>query len=153
MTGSLFYIIIGLASLNALLLLWVIYLEWRLYKVFRGKKAKDLENVFVDFGQAVDRLINKAAETDQTLAQIGKRLMQDISKCHTTRFNPFKEQGGNQSFSTCLINDEGDGVVISSLYSRDKVSVYAKPLNHFRSDYELTAEEIETITEARKKVE
>src|SRR3989338_6531750 len=124
MTGSLFYIIIGLASLNALLLVWVIYLEWRLYKVFRGKKARNLENVFVDFGQAVDQLIKKTSETDQTLVQIGKRLAQDISKCHTTRFNPFKDNGGNQSFSTCLINNQGDGVVISSLYSRDKVSVY-----------------------------
>jgi hypothetical protein len=35
--------------------------------------------------------------------------------------------------------------VISSLYSRDRVSVFSKPLKKFESNFELTEEEKEVI--------
>ena len=70
---------------------------------------------------------------------------------HTVRFNPFKGTGagGNQSFATALLNENGDGVVLSSLYSRERVSVYAKPVQKFSSEYELSGEEKQAIKSAK----
>jgi hypothetical protein len=67
------------------------------------------------------------------------------------RFNPFKGtgSGGNQSFATAFISEEGDGLVISSLHSREHVSIYAKPLRDGRSDFELTEEEKKAVKEAK----
>ncbi|MEX0918613.1 MAG: DUF4446 family protein [Candidatus Paceibacterota bacterium] len=149
-TDHFLYITIGLASLSALLLLWIIILEIRLKKVFRGSKAQNLESVFADFGQEIDRLIARAEKVDNIIAHIHHRLTHDISRCHTIRFNPFRDHGSNQSFATCFLNDHGDGVIISSLYSRDKVSVYAKPIIKYRSEYELSAEEKKAMDGARQ---
>ena len=49
------------------------------------------------------------------------------------------------------MDEDGNGVVISGLYSRDKVGVYAKPLSKFSSEHELSTEEIEAINLASKK--
>ena len=46
------------------------------------------------------------------------------------------------------MDEKGDGVVISSLYSRDKVSVYAKPLVEGKSEYELSEEEKDVVSKA-----
>lgn len=57
--------------------------------------------------------------------------------------------GSKQSFATALLNEHGDGVVISTLYSRERTSVFAKPIKKFDSEYELTPEETQALTEAR----
>ncbi len=82
---------------------------------------------------------------------IDKKLSRTVSGNETVRFNPFQGAGlgGNQSFATALINAEGDGVVISSLYSRDRVSIFSKPIKKFSSEYELTAEEKEALQKAK----
>ena len=146
------YIAIGLAVLSAIFLFWIITLEIRLKKIFRGHKAQDLETIFVDLGQEIDRLSKKTEQFDEILKHFNLRLKNDLSRCHTIRFNPFADHGSNQSFATCFINDKGDGVVISSLYSRDKVSVYAKPLIKYASEYELSAEEKRVISETRTQI-
>ncbi|NIT70429.1 DUF4446 family protein, partial [candidate division KSB1 bacterium] len=56
----------------------------------------------------------------------------------TVRFNPFKGTGGGQSFAAAFLSEHGNGVVISTLYSRERVSVFAKPIQSFASEYELT---------------
>jgi hypothetical protein len=58
--------------------------------------------------------------------------------------------GGNQSFSTSFVNENGDGVVISSMYSRDRISIFAKPINKFKSQFETTEEEKQVIERAKK---
>jgi hypothetical protein len=58
--------------------------------------------------------------------------------------------GGNQSFATAFLNEDGDGVVISSLYSREHTSVFAKPVKKHSSEHEMSNEEKEAMEEARK---
>ena len=65
------------------------------------------------------------------------------------RFNPFPDQGSNQSFAIGMLNEEGDGVVFSSLYSRDRMSVFAKPIKNNKSEYELSDEERKVLDRAK----
>lgn len=66
------------------------------------------------------------------------------------RFNPFRETGGDQSFSLALADGQGNGTVISTLHSRDLTRVYAKPLTAWQSKYQLTEEEQMAIQTARR---
>ncbi len=86
-------------------------------------------------------------ELEVYLTMVENRLKKSVQSVNTVRFNPFKGQGGggNQSFSTAFLNEGGDGVVISSLYSRDHVSVFSKPIKNLQSEYELTEEEREAV--------
>ena len=86
-------------------------------------------------------------ELEVYLTMVENRLKKSVQSVNTVRFNPFKGQGGggNQSFSTAFLNEGGDGVVISSLYSRDHVSAFSKPIKNLQSEYELTEEEREAV--------
>ena len=91
-------------------------------------------------------------ETEAYLASAEQRLQKGIRSVHTVRFNPFKGTGGggNQSFATTLLNEKGDGVIISSLYSREYVSVFSKPVAGFVSEHGLSEEETESLSHAKK---
>jgi len=146
-TNTLFLALIGITALLAIL---VIHLEIKVYKLLRGKDAKTLEDTIVTLTKETDSLKESRKEIESYLAIVEKRLRRAISGVSTVRFNPFKgTSGSNQSFSTAFLNEEGDGVVVSSLYSREKVSVFAKPLKNNSSEYELTAEEKEAIAKSK----
>ena len=131
------------------LLVEMIRLNIRLKKVLLGKKGQDLEETLIALVRGMENLDGRSTKAEQIIMELDERLKKSIQKVHTVRFNPFRDQGSNQSFTTALMDESGDGVVISSLYSRDKVSVYAKPLNHYESEYELSGEEREAIEKAR----
>lgn len=138
------------AAIMMVLLIMIIRLEWRLSKIMRGRHGHDLEGVITSLNKETDRIRDKVIEIIGALQNLDARLRKSINRVETVRFNPFRGDGGNQSFATAFLDDTGDGVVISSLYSRDKVSTYAKPIKKLRSEFELTREEREAITKATK---
>lgn len=136
--------------LLATAIFFIVRLEIRLKRIFRGRKAQDLETLIASVVEGVD-MLNKRADTHaDTLTTLDKRLEKHGRGVKLIRFNPFTDVGGNQSFAVAIINKEGDGVVFSSLYSRERMSVFAKPVREGRSDIELTPEEQSVIEDARK---
>jgi hypothetical protein len=47
-----------------------------------------------------------------------------------------------------IVDDHGDGVILSSLYSRERVSIFAKPIIKGKPQYDLTEEEQKVLDEA-----
>ena len=128
---------------------WMIITEKRLKRFFSGKKAKDLEDVIVKLEQDISLLNREKEDLQKEVSIINTKLKKSIRGLETIRFNPFPDQGSNQSFAIGMLNEEGDGVVISSLYSRDRMSVFAKPIKNNKSEYELSAEEREALQKAK----
>lgn len=143
----LFYSAIAAGIIFILFLVWIIYLHIRLSRMLRGKDARSLEDTVNEITREVNMLAGARAEIEQYLENVEKRLRRNVSGVHTVRFNPFKGTGagGNQSFATAFLDEYGSGVVISSLYGRDRVSVFAKPIVKQKSEFELSAEEKEAI--------
>jgi len=144
----LFIITIGFIAVVIFLLVRMMILDKRLSLLLSGKTAGDFESVIDEFVKTARRLDERTKLIAQEIDSINERLAKALQKIYTVRFNPFRDQGSNQSFATALMDENGDGVVISSLYSRDKVSVYAKPLKETKSEYELSEEEREAINKA-----
>jgi len=80
---------------------------------------------------------------------LDKRFADSVQQVSVVRFNPFDDAGGDNSFALALLNQDGDGVVMSSLYAREKTSVYAKPVTGYTSTHQLSDEEKQAITTAR----
>ncbi|MBP9818126.1 DUF4446 family protein [Candidatus Shapirobacteria bacterium] len=55
-------------------------------------------------------------------------------KMQLTRFNPFDDLGGDQSFILCLLDNTNTGAIITSLHSRDVTRIYAKPIKNGNVD-------------------
>ena len=145
------YVTYGLIGLSVVLIGWIIRLEIKLKKLLSGKDAKSLEDSIVGALQNIEKLNTFQKEVVSHFVNVEKRLGRSIQAVETIRFNPFKGtgEGGSQSFSTSFVSENGSGVTISSLYSRDRVSVFSKPLQKFESSFELTEEEKETISNAK----
>ena len=130
MNPNYFYIVGGVVVI--LLVVWIFLIELRFKKIFKNRNPKDFE----------DEQLVKYLET------IERRLKKSVQGIGIIRFNPFEDAGSNQSFCIAFLNEDGDGVVISSLYSREKVSVYAKPIKNYKSEYSLSDEEKEAVKSA-----
>lgn len=142
-------ILFGLLGAVVLLLIWVVVLEIRLKKLLRGKSGQSLESVIIDIAHEVEKLLNHKTTVEGELSRIHGELKRSVKTIGTVRFNPFPDKGGNQSFATAIVNEHGDGVVISTLAAREKVGVYAKPVTKFESQFDLSDEEREALAQTR----
>jgi len=130
---------------------WIISTEKRLKRFFLGKKAKDLEDTIILLETEIVKLTKAKEEIEKNMISINSKLKKSIRGLETIRFNPFPDQGSNQSFAIGMLNEESDGLVISSLYSRERMSIFAKPIKNGKSEYELTIEEKEALKKAEVK--
>jgi len=146
---TVFFIFIGIAIIISAI--WTIRTEKRLKRFFSGKKAKDLEENIIILEDNISKLKSAKEKIERELIEINKKLKKSIRGLETIRFNPFPDQGSNQSFAVGMVNEDGDGVVFSSLYSRERMSVFAKPVKNGKSEYELTTEEKEVLKKAEVK--
>ena len=142
-----FFVFTGIAILIGAI--WIIITEKRLKRFFIGKKAKDLEGTINMLETEITKLNKAKEEIEKNITAINSKLKKSIRGLETIRFNPFPDQGSNQSFAIGMLNEESDGLVISSLYSRERMSIFAKPIKNGKSEYELTAEEKEALQKAK----
>lgn len=144
------YIVLGLGAIVIVLIVWIITLETRLKKLNRGKQGASLEEVITGLIQEVERLHDDSKRAEEHRAFLAEKLRSSVRGLSTVRFNPFRDSGGNQSFATALVNENGDGVIISTLFSRERMSIFGKPVKDFASDYDLTKEEAKALAEAKE---
>ena len=147
-----FYLIIFIILF---LLAWNIFLQLRLERTrqrikifFRGRKTKDLEEVIAEQVKRMKSMEGDIKELFIWNEKLQKIADISIQRVGIVRFNPFKDVGGDQSFSIALLDKNNDGIVISSLYSREGTRVYAKPIKNGTSEYHLSEEEKKAITKA-----
>lgn len=133
------------------LAVWVVYTERRLKRFFLGNNAASLETTMTDLVKTVQIVCHKQEETDKAIAEIRAMLQGSVKQVSVVRFNPFNDAGGDQSFSMALLDRDGTGAVVSSLYSREGVRVYGKPVAKGKSTYKLTEEELEAIKIVRER--
>lgn len=98
--------------------------------------------------QQVQKLQEDLANTKKELQKFQQEMKKAITKVGVIRFNPFREIGGDQSFSVALLDESNNGVVITSYYGRDVNRIYAKPIQKGSSEYQLANEETEAVKKA-----
>jgi hypothetical protein len=147
------YITIALVVLACLLFIWNIFLQiglGRLKKlnkdIFAGNKAKNLEEVIMQQSKNLKTLDKDIQELYNISNQINNLAFRGLHKTGMVRFNPFKEVGGDQSFAVAMLNGKNNGLVISSLYTREGTRIYAKSITAGTADkHPLTEEEEQAI--------
>ena len=136
------------------LLFWIINIHFKMKKFLINIDSKNISDSLLHVSNNLKDLQRSKTDIEKYLIEVEKRLNKSIQSVHTVRFNPFhgSGEGGNQSFATAFLNENGDGAVISSLYSRDRVSVFSKPIKNFTSEHEMSDEEKEALEKAKSKL-
>jgi hypothetical protein len=99
-----------------------------------------------------DKLTNmRLALEDLTLAARDHdvRIDRALSRVGIVRFDAYQDLGGRQSTAVAFLNGLGDGVVITTVVSRDFARMYVKLLKEGVSDIPLAPEEVEALEQAR----
>lgn len=73
-----------------------------------------------------------------------------VQKVGVVRFNPFKEIGGDHSFSLAFLDAKDSGVIMTCLHTRERTRVYVKAMKKGKSGHELSDEEKKALKEAQK---
>lgn len=126
-----------------------IILIYRLSQFMRGDDAKSLEGIIKKYLNEVDDLKKHDEILAKHILSLEARLKDSVRNISTMRFKAFDVGASNQSFSVALLNEKGNGVIISSLHQRDRVTTFAKPIEKYTSTYDLTEEEQAVIEESK----
>jgi len=143
---------------SGILAVWVGILTFLYLKAVRhyqkltaGVTKENLMKVLEEHFTRIEGLENSANSLKKDIEGIREENLTHIQRVGLLRFNPFDETGGNQSFALSLLDDHGNGVVISSLHNREATRIYGKPVKNFEeAGFEFSAEEKQAVEEARK---
>lgn len=76
---------------------------------------------------------------------------QFLQKIGIFRYNPFSDTGGDQSFSLAILNNDDEGIILTSLFARTGVRWYVKTIKGGKGvEHELSKEEKEALKKAMK---
>jgi len=143
---------------SGILLLWVSILTFLYIKAVRhykkltaGVTEENLMGVLEKHFSRVEGLEQTANMIKKDIEGIKKEGLTHIQRVGFVRFNPFDDTGGNQSFALALLDDRGNGVVISSLHGRESTRIYGKPVKNFLAcGFEFSAEEKQAVENAKR---
>ena len=91
----------------------------------------------------------RIAALEGELRRVRGDLAQALRHVAVVRYDAFGDMGGRMSFSAALVDDTGDGMVISSIHARGESRTYAKGVVRGGSDVVLTPEERQALDAAR----
>ena len=87
--------------------------------------------------------------TDARIAELERVAALDVHRVGFHRYNAFADTGSDLSYALALLNREGDGVVVSSIWSREETRTYGKSVAKFATVQDASKEELAAIDLAR----
>ena len=149
------YILIGLAVVLCGLVAWVVVLQVRFSRMSKqytrlttGVDGQNLQEILNQHVDEVRKALAIVSDLDTKTRRMDRTLKHSMQWMGVVRFNPFRNTGGDQSFAWAIVDGYGNGIVLSSLHSRENTRVYVKPLQKWESVYSLTDEEKQAIARA-----
>jgi len=150
-------VIIILLAVNLLLVLWLGFLTYKLNNIRAGfdKVAKasakgKLPELINTTSRKVESLSKRIDNLVLTHKKTSDNLKGAIQRVGLVRFDAFKDIGGALSFALALLNDQKDGVVISTINGRSESRIFIKDISGGSSESTLSEEEELAIKEAFK---
>lgn len=141
-----------LAGAVAAVVLVVLYLLAQLMRLrrryaflLRTDQTKDLGELFADNGRRIERLEGAHESLKALAAGIAEKQRRSLQGVGIVRFDAFDDVGGQQSYAVALVDEAGNGVIVSSVYSRNDSRTYAKEVRGGRCPQTLSSEEQEAL--------
>lgn len=149
------YIMIALSVICVILAVLVITvlcklktLKRRIDSLSRGKDTESLEDIILNFFERVESLEEGEKMTRAALNAIKDNLKITYQKKGLVKYDAFREMSGALSYSLALLDKENNGVLISSMYSREGCYTYAKDIKNGECKINLSEEEAEALKQA-----
>ena len=149
------YLLPVLFGCNLLLLLVVIIqglrisrLQRRMQRFFSKSDGGNIEATLVRLLDQLEESKKKQDELQFALGRMQQKMASQSGNLAVLRYNAFGDIGSDLSFSIALLDDQQNGVVVTSIYGREESRIYAKPIEGGNSVYNLSEEELAVIKKA-----
>jgi hypothetical protein len=109
----------------------------------------DVATLASDQERRLTSLADQVEAVREDIRGVRKDLRQSLRNVAVVRYDAFGDMGGRLSFSCAVVDDEGDGLVISSIHARGESRTYAKGIVGGSSEITLTPEEQQALRAAR----
>ena len=153
------YIIIGLSVIVILLFIIVLVqgtainnMESRYRKMMRGTSTQNLEELIINNLDSINESEEKSKECLKEIEELKKKTKSCVQKIAITRYKAFEDIGSDLSFSIAMLDENNDGLILTSIFGRNESTTYAKPVDKGISRYDLSEEELDVLNEAINKV-
>jgi RNA recognition motif-containing protein len=110
----------------------------------------NIEDTLKDYIQFVNNVNEENKIIKANSINLEKRVNKTLQKVGIVRYNAFEDVGSELSFALAILDNENNGFVINSIYSRNSSNVYAKPIESGTSKYTLSEEEIQAVSKAKE---
>ena len=112
------------------------------------KKAKKEPQNLKEVIAELKKLESGVAGLKSELGKIKAADKLHFQKIGFVRYNPFSGVGSDQSFSLALLDENDDGFIITSLFSREGNRVYGKTIKEGNASHPLSEEEKQALNRA-----
>jgi hypothetical protein len=144
----------GLAALALVVCLVLAVRIGRLHRAYNSLVAGEEGARFVDAVRrqqvSMDALRGDVATLRSDLGAARADLSDALRHVAVVRYDAFGDMGGRMSFSAALLDDAGDGLVLTSINGRSETRTYAKGVKGGASDHTMSPEEAQAIAYATR---
>ena len=102
-----------------------------------ARKAEEVEALREDVERLADELRSTQRELHMALRHVG-----------VVRYDAFGDMGGRMSFSVAMVDDHGNGFVLTSVHARSESRSYIKQLRGGMAEVSLSPEESAAVADA-----
>lgn len=113
-----------------------------------GRGEQDVVDLLDAHRAELARLWSEVGELQRGAADLAATQRHATSRIAVLRYDAFDDMGGALSFSAALLDDHGDGMVLSAINGRSETRSYAKQIVRGDSEADLTGEEREVVSAA-----
>ncbi|MBM7855808.1 uncharacterized protein YlxW (UPF0749 family) [Desulfohalotomaculum tongense] len=110
-------------------------------RLTRGINVKSIEELVLVFTDRVEQINKDLNQLKKEQEQLSQQMKTCIKTPKILKYNAFEDMGSNLSFSMALLDNEYNGLILTSIYGRDESRFYAKRINKGKSEQNLSPEE------------
>jgi hypothetical protein len=146
-------IIVGAIALVALAIAVALaFRTGRMRRQYAVLSSADGEASFVEVvarkAEEVEALRHDVARLADDLRSTQRDLQMAIRHVGVVRYDAFGDMGGRMSFSAALVDDHGNGFVLTSVHARSESRSYVKQLRGGMAEVSLSPEESAAVADA-----
>lgn len=145
--------VLAVISLVAIILLIISLcklkkLRRRIDDLTRGKDAESMEEMILKLFERIEFLEDAEQKMHRDIREMKDNLDITYQKTALVKYDAFREMSGALSYSLALLDKKNNGVLISSMYSREGCYTYAKDIVDGECKLNLSEEESEALKQA-----
>ncbi len=148
-------VIVLLVFLVILLFVWVTLISYNLGVLrrsqrilSRGMTDSSLQDILARHFVRVDGLEDRIEHLEQDLDALHGLQLNAVQRIGLVRYDAFDDMGGELSFALALLNEHGDGIVMSTITGRQDNRTYTKQVIKGRAAIQSSVEEDAAIKQA-----